>query len=558
VHPYFAPDFEVKISGLTMAADVRNAVIDLSCESSLDQAGMFKLTLDNRDLRLTDSPLLNVGKTVEIHMGYANDLQPKMLGEIVAVQPSFPSSGAPTIVITGYDKSHRMRNNKPARFTYKMMNDTAIAAIIAAENLLIPVVDPSPFPARESVQQLGSDWALLTELAERNYFQLYVWWDRLYFRFQRPQTEKVVLEWGKNLSSFSPRLSTSGQFGIQEIRGWNAELAEQIVAILPSVSLGTDIDDIVERLGSGIVDQLVTMGRNVVRSQPVETQFDALMLAKSLLLQLIQGLYEATGSCIGIPMMKAGDVVEIRGIGKRFSGNYTLTRVTHSISKSGYRTDFEMSQRHSGSLAQLLRSKISGESASLDRSSKSQPMGGMTIGKVVNNLDTKGLGRVQLSFPYLSDVNLSAWARVASPWAGSSNGIYFLPDIDDECLVTFEQGDINKPIVIGSLWNGKNRPLDVNAGLNEKKIIKTKTGMQVTFDETKGNESLALTDGKGSSVTLNAVTGVLAIKAKGNVKIEDGAGSSIVLDANTKKITIEAKGDVEIKSAASGKIKLNP
>lgn len=558
MHPFFAPDFEVKINGLTMAADVRNAVIDLSCESSLDQAGMFKLTLDNRGLKLTDSPVLTVGKTIEIHMGYANDLQPKMLGEIVAVQPSFPSNGAPTIVVTGYDKSHRMRNNKPARFTYKMMNDSAIAAIIAAENLLIPIVDPSPFPARDSVQQLGSDWALLTELAERNFFQLYVWWDRLYFRFQRPQTEKVILEWGKNLSSFSPRLSTSGQFGIQEIRGWNAELAEQIVAILPSISLGTDIDDMIERLGSGIIDQLVAMGRNVVRSQPIETQLDALMLAKSLLLQLIQGLYEASGSCIGIPALKAGDAVEIRGIGKRFSGNYTLTRVMHAIGKNGYRTDFEMSQRYTGSLAQLLRSKINGESAGSDRASKSQPMGGMTIGKVVNNVDTKGLGRVQLSFPYLSDVNLSAWARVASPWAGSSNGIYFLPDIDDECLVTFEQGDINKPIVIGSLWNGKNRPLDVNDGFNAKKIIKTKSGMQLTFDETNGSESLIVTDGKQSSITLNAATGELAIKAKGNVKIEDGAGSSIVLDAQNERITIQSKGDVEIKSTAPKKIKLNP
>jgi phage protein D len=507
MHSYYAPDFAVKIEGLTLAADVRNAVIDLTYDNNLDTADMFTLRLNNADLRLTDSALFDVGKTVEIHMGYAGELEPMMLGEITAINPSFPESGAPTLNVTGYDKSHRLRHNRPSRFTFKYMNDSVIAAQIAAENLLIPVIDPAPMPPRESVQQTGSDWAFLKELAARNFFQVYVYWDRLYFRFPRPQTEMVTLEWGKNLSSFSPRLSTSAQFGIQIIRGYDYKLAQNIIAILPAISLGSDLDNIVERLGSSFVEQLVKLGRNVIRDQPVDNYFDATVLAKSILKQLLEGLYEGSGSCIGIPQLRAGDMVNISGLGKRFSGNYTLRKVTHTINEGGYRTQFEVTQKFTSSLLETLRKKIS-ETPSPNRQ---EPVSGVVIGKVENNVDPEGLGRVQLSFPHLSDINLSNWARIATLAAGGrpggSWGTYFLPDRGDEVLVVFERGDINKPIVIGSLWNGVARPPVQHVdGQNRIRLIKTKAGHTLEFDDTPATGGINLNEGSNGAARKEDLT----------------------------------------------------
>lgn len=527
---YYAPDFLIKIQGLTLESDVTRAVIDLTYDNDLDTADIFTLRLNNADLRFTDSALFNVGKAVEIHMGYVGNLHPMMLGEISAVNPSFPQGGAPTLTITGYDKSHRLRQNRPARFAFRYMNDSAIAAQIAAENLLIPVVDPAPMPIRESVQQTGSDWALLKELADRNFFHVYVYWDKLYVRLPRPQTEMVTLKWGKNLSSFSSRLSTSGQFGIQEVRGYDYKLAQKIVTILPAIALGTDLDDIIERLGSSFIDQLVNFGKYVIRDQPVENYLDATVLAKSILMQLLQGLYEGSGNCIGIPELRAGDMVEIRGVGKRFSGKYTLSKVTHTINESGYQTRFEVSQKYNTALLQSLRRRIS-ESPSPNRQER---INGVVIGIVENNVDREGLGRVQLSFPHLSDVNVSNWARIATLMAGgnpeNSWGTYFLPDRGDEVLVVFDQGDINRPIVIGSLWNGQARPPERNTGLNEKKVIKTKTGMLIMFDETPGSEKLILEDKMGSMIKMDSVTGDILIQAKGNVTIKSGSSGKIDLN----------------------------
>ena len=467
--PFYAPAFQVRIQGLTLSSDVSRALISVSCESSLDAAAMLTLQVDNAGLRFTDSPLFEVGQDVEVYMGYGSELHPMMLGEITALSPSFPQSGSPTLTVTAYDKSHRLRRNQPKPRTFDYLNDSLIVARIAAENGLIPVVDPAPMPRRESVPQTGSDWALLKQLADRNFFQVYVHWDRLYFRPPRPQTELVVLEWGRNLISFTPRLSTSGQNGVQEVLGYDYELAQTVAALLPAISLGSSLDDVVARLGSGFIESLVHLGRGVIRNEGVTGFEEAAVLARSVLLKALQGLYEGSGQCLGMPTLRAGDMLEIKGVGKRFSGTYLVGKVTHTIDGGGYQTQFEMSESANQALLPSLREKI----VEAPATNKQAPILGVAVGYVENNVDEKGLGRVQLSFPFLSDGNFRAWARIATPMAGDGAGMYFLPDIGQEVLVAFEQGELRQPLVLGSLWNGKARPPEKNDGQNALKIIQT-------------------------------------------------------------------------------------
>ncbi len=82
---------------------------------------------------------------------------------------------------------------------------------------------------------------------------------------------------------------------------------------------------------------------------------------------------------------------------------------------------------------------------------------GMTIGIVTNNKYDEEFGiagAVKVRFPYISDTDESYWARVLTPMAGKDRGFYFLPEVDDEVLVAFEQGKLDHPYVLGALWNG--------------------------------------------------------------------------------------------------------
>ena len=88
------------------------------------------------------------------------------------------------------------------------------------------------------------------------------------------------------------------------------------------------------------------------------------------------------------------------------------------------------------------------------------PHKGVVVGTVSNNIDPLGRGRVRVRFPWFSDLAESAWARCSTPMAGSSRGMYFLPDIGDEVLVAFEHGNFNKPVVVA---HSRSRVLHIKA-----------------------------------------------------------------------------------------------
>lgn len=536
----FAPRFEVRLSGVTMAADLADQIVSLEVETDLDLAGSFSFVLRNAGNELLDSALLDLGKTVEIHLGYGTDLTPAFLGEIAAIEPSFPADGPPTIRVAGYDKSYRMRRAQPEPTEYVYTNDSLIAARIAAENGLIPIVDPTP-GIIETLTQVENDMAFLKSRAERYFFDVYVEWDRLHFQFPRPQLAAHVLEWGKNLSSFSPRMSAAGMAGLQVIRGYNQELAQSIYAA--ALALDFDVDNLIERLGSSALDLLQALARKGIRKQTIENPLDAVVLAKSLLANLLEGMYEGSGSCIGIPDLSAGRYIAIQGVGRRFSGTYRVRKVTHRIDGNGFSTDFTISQRAHSSLLGMLRGQM------LEEPSPNQPerFYGVVVAEVRDNNELRDvppkvpIGRVKVSYPGLSDNFTSGWAPVARPMAGDDMGFYALPEPGDQVLVAFEHGDLSKPYVIGSLWTVKRRPPATNLdGLNSKRVIKSRAGHTITFDDTLNVGALVISDKLGSSITLDAKDGSITISAKGNLTLKANGQISLEAAAGVTKLSMTA------------------
>jgi uncharacterized protein involved in type VI secretion and phage assembly len=154
--------------------------------------------------------------------------------------------------------------------------------------------------------------------------------------------------------------------------------------------------------------------------------------------------------------------------------------------------------------------------------------------------DPEGLGHVQIRIPAFKGVSL--WARVATLMAGSQRGTWFIPDVNDEVLVAFEAGDPRKPYVIGALWNGKDRPpvaMD-GAGSNSIKAIRTRSGVQITFNDAQGNETLVLQTPGGQKVELGGGKAI---------HIEDGNGNSVNLDPTGITINAAARVAVNCSSA---------
>ena len=126
------------------------------------------------------------------------------------------------------------------------------------------------------------------------------------------------------------------------------------------------------------------------------------------------------------------------------------------------------------------------------------------------------------------------WARVAVPFAGNNRGASLLPDVGDEVLVPYVNGDSRQPIVVGGLWNGSDTaPESISGGQNLRKVIRSKNGVKVTLADQDGQEKFIAETPGGQTVTLQ--------DGPGTVTIEDSNGNSVKLESAGVTITGAAK-----------------
>jgi len=179
---------------------------------------------------------------------------------------------------------------------------------------------------------------------------------------------------------------------------------------------------------------------------------------------------------------------------------------------------------------------------------------GVTTAIVTNNNDPDKLGRVKVSYPWLSDKNETTWARIATSMAGNEYGCYFLPEVDDEVLVAFDNGDIRHPYIIGALWNGKDAPPVTNDdGKNNLRMIKSRSGHIVKLNDEDGKETVEIIDKTGkNSVIIDTAKNTLTITTDKDISVLASQGT-ITLDA--KNIEIKSSSGTNIESNAKMTIK---
>ena len=176
------------------------------------------------------------------------------------------------------------------------------------------------------------------------------------------------------------------------------------------------------------------------------------------------------------------------------------------------------------------------------RSTRGRRINGIVVAIVTDNNDPIQLGRVKVTFRWLSDDNETDWIRIATLYAGPDRGSLFIPEVEDEVLVAFEHGDINRPFVIGAIWNEEGKPPTPETD-NTLKKIKTKCGHQVNFFDKDGQEKIEVLSKSGHQMILDDSSG------GEKITIKDKTGSnSIEIDSNQNSMKITSQLKLEIKS----------
>lgn len=193
---------------------------------------------------------------------------------------------------------------------------------------------------------------------------------------------------------------------------------------------------------------------------------------------------------------------------------------------------------------------------------------GTSDGKGELNQDKDGKIRVHFHWDISDDKSTSCLLRVAQLMSGSQAGMQFIPRIGDEVLVDFLNGDIDQPIVVGSVYNGTNTPLYPQKDTTQSGIqtgFAQDTRHELCFDDKKGEEKVSLLSGKDLDVTVtnNATTLVnaddkLTIKKSQTTTVEDKQTITVTNDygLTADKISIEGKSEIELKVGGNS-IKIN-
>jgi hypothetical protein len=354
---------------------MRAAIASVSYQDGLEGADRVELTLVNDRLQWLDHPLLETDTRLELDLGYAPaELETVFVGEITGLEASFPSAGSPQVTVVAHDFLQRLTvGTKDRAFVLSLpcfgkfpLPDEAITSLVALTNGLVPAIDSvgsalsflallvayalDPVEAKREirVQQEQSDFDFLTMLAKENGWELFIDHTRepkgfvLRFEFLMGGfTPEVVLEWGRSLIDFTPRVSTVGQVGAVATRIWISAIQSEFVVLL-----GWDFDraafDLQIYPGLGDLDAILgsDRARGVLRIEALGPASAPKTILSELLPRLNSRL-TGSGTTIGNPAIKAGRVIGVEGLGGEFGGLYRVTSASHTIDGGGFRTAFE-------------------------------------------------------------------------------------------------------------------------------------------------------------------------------------------------------------------------
>ncbi|PTL58289.1 VgrG-related protein [Paraconexibacter algicola] len=543
-----APGIDVKLGGSPLdpliAAQLAHAEIDLA--TGLPDRATLRFN-DHRH-ELVDHRAFVIGAKLEIKLGAAlqRTAATVFVGEVAAVEVEFGGELGTTIDLVAFDATHRMHNTVASRTFKQASARDALQKIAAEHGLRVGSIDTVVAPAKlETIDQVAeSDWRFLTRLLRDAGGRLQSDLGTLTVvevGAAARGAREIELAWGQGLLRFRPRASGAGQRKEVVVTQWDPEQKRETVAKAPVPKTAPALK---RPAATGRVTYAMRPGEGTKTTEP---------LAKAAAAEVARHFLEAEAVAHGDPRLRPGATANVTGVGKRFGGKHVIVGATHVFHAAG---------------GYVTRLRLGGGESSLLQDLGSAPARRATdqlvVGVVTNTKDPKKLGRVKVKIPVLEGLETD-WARVALGSAGANRGTYQQLMVDDEVVLGFEHGDIERCFVLGVLHNGKDKPdaamvdpataigirqdKDLDAAFKGKALVATDKGMTVKAAqgplELTANKAMTLKS-ETAAIAIEASASDVKVDAKGQIAI---SGVSAVKISSTAQLSIEANGPLKLKGA---------
>ena len=284
---------------------------------------------------------------VEVYLGYNDDCEAVFIGLVKSVQFIFDAADAPEIRVMCVDLSCELMNrvssfiwrdpkyNSFAPLAKDILSEYVIGHLI--EKIIVENVMTDEKPPYKQNEE--SDYTFLKRIADDNHIDFFTSGHNIYYRGRRRAAPVTTLTWGINIDSLVFTIKRAAAVSKVFILGWDVKKKEKFYG-------EADLNGIKDRICSGRIydyaKEAFKTGDTIWKTTSTQDREKANMQAENILIARNKHILSAEGVCVGIPLILAGRVINIEGVGELLSGEYFINGTRHTLNSSGYKTNFDI------------------------------------------------------------------------------------------------------------------------------------------------------------------------------------------------------------------------
>jgi phage protein D len=341
------PTFIVYLNGKRLSSDMESDIKEIVVEKRIDYTSSFAITMADMGRKWTDNANFVEGSKIRIMLGYKDAVQDVIEAVITGISPVFRKNSDERVIIRGSDIMHVLHRGKKT-IAFSNMTDKQIVQKIAKDAGI--GVDAGDIGATRAftMQNDMTDYEFLMAMAVRYNCRMVIKKGKMIFKpLEDAFGDEVIAEWGKTLIEFHPHLDSTKLVTEVEVRGWDNIKGNAITGTAGCFSL-TNI------IGGGIAGGLM-VGENFgdMKMIMIDEKIMDAKSAEKAALELLTGnsmsYINATAKVQGNNKINAGMTVKVKEAGRRFSGEYFVTEVSHLfVAEQGYTTRFKCHRNTAG------------------------------------------------------------------------------------------------------------------------------------------------------------------------------------------------------------------
>lgn len=526
-------EFTVKVNGTELPRTVAKLYVNVT--KAVNKVAYAKLVVEDGDASTgtfpqSDGDLFVPGNEVEILAGDPDHLTSIFKGIIIKQSISIKSSTAPQLVVECRHKAVRLTVGRKSAVFHSSTDSDALNQILEQRGISGSDVADTSLQHEELVQYNCTDWDFIVARAEQAGMLVLTNNEQLVIKKPDYSTDATLsLLHGSTIINLDAEIDSRHQFNGVKTEAWDA--AAQ--AVVSAEATTTAVQEQGDFVSTDLAD--------VVGLPELDLRHGASLKEDELATWAEAQLQKSRGAKVrgrvkleGLAGLNPGDLLDLSGIGRRFSGKALVTGVRHDFSMAeGWKT-----QAQFGVAPEWF----------VEESNNVQPpkaggllpgVVGLHTGIVTDNEDPEGEMRVRVRIPFLNAEDDGVWARIAQADAGENRGLFYRPQIGDEVVLGFLYDDPRHPVILGML-NSSALPAPLTpSNDNHQKGYTSRSGMKLHFDDEK----------KSVLVETPAGNTVLVSEESTSITIKDQQNNKVVLDSNG--ITVEDFGSNQVTLAAN-------